>query len=354
MSNNSSNIHEPALSAGRSTAVVGDEVGSKKKYASTKLSCGLVSGIAQAGVFNPWDRALYLSQKYDRKFLDFRNFENPMAGVTQTLFQRAISAGLYFPLEEIFKGNHHLLFTRMLTFLHFRSLTDGIRERVDSNELKYSPWVTVAAGNLAGAVNGLIMNPVSAIKYHYWGVECGKQNFYSTAINMFRKGGLSPFMVGATATISRDLVFGGIFAFLRHELLASHRRNNGITSNKKLQPSGTDYLINQVLNAPTHLLFVVGTSFLIDVVSATLATVLSSPINFVRNTHYATPPGVTPLPAYKILLKLWDDAANESTTQGKLRNLQSKLRLGWGSARVGCGMAFGAQVYSSLKGIIEG
>jgi hypothetical protein len=216
----------------------------------------------------------------------------------------------------------------------------------------------VAAGNLAGAVNGLIMNPVSAIKYHYWGVECGKENFYTTAINMFRKGGLNPFMVGVTATISRDLVFGGIFAFLRHDLLASHKRNNGnvvSADNKKLQPSGTHSLTHPLTHSLTHsLTYYVGTSFLIDVVSATLATVLSSPLNYVRNTHYATPPGVQPLPAYKILLKLWDDAANESTMQGKLRNLQSKLRLGWGSARVGCGMAFGAQVYSTLKSIIEG
>lgn len=101
-------VNTPALHTAAPPSVAS---GNNSGKTSTKLSCGLVSGIAQAGVFNPWDRALYLSQKYDRKFLDFRNFENPMAGVTQTLFQRAISAGLYFPLEEIFKGNIHLLLT---------------------------------------------------------------------------------------------------------------------------------------------------------------------------------------------------------------------------------------------------
>ena len=111
-------MHGSAPSGEASTGVGGEEGGVKKKYASTKLSCGLVSGIAQAGVFNPWDRALYLSQKYDRKFLDFRNFENPMAGVTQTLFQRAISAGLYFPLEEIFKGNYSLTHSLIDSLTH--------------------------------------------------------------------------------------------------------------------------------------------------------------------------------------------------------------------------------------------
>jgi len=104
-------VNTPALHTAAPPSVAS---GNNSGKTSTKLSCGLVSGIAQAGVFNPWDRALYLSQKYDRKFLDFRNFENPMAGVTQTLFQRAISAGLYFPLEEIFKGNIHLLLTCLL------------------------------------------------------------------------------------------------------------------------------------------------------------------------------------------------------------------------------------------------
>ena len=31
---------------------------------------------------------------------------------------------------------------------------------------------------MAGAINGIIMNPVSSIKYHYWGhSECGKKIF---------------------------------------------------------------------------------------------------------------------------------------------------------------------------------
>jgi hypothetical protein len=53
-------------------------------------------------VFNPWDRALYLSVKHYRPFLDKLNFVRPFSGVLQTLTYRAISSGLYFPLEELF------------------------------------------------------------------------------------------------------------------------------------------------------------------------------------------------------------------------------------------------------------
>lgn len=42
--------------------------------------CGLLAGAAQAGVFNPWDRALYLSIKNKNRFLSFENFEKPYQG----------------------------------------------------------------------------------------------------------------------------------------------------------------------------------------------------------------------------------------------------------------------------------
>ena len=70
---------------------------------SKLLSCGLISGLIQAAVFNPWDRALYLSVKENRNFLNSYNFHDPFAGVLQTITQRTISNGLYFPLEDIFE-----------------------------------------------------------------------------------------------------------------------------------------------------------------------------------------------------------------------------------------------------------
>ena len=67
---------------------------------SKLLSCGLISGLIQAALFNPWDRALYLSVKENRNFLNIYNFHDPFAGVLQTISQRTISNGLYFPLED--------------------------------------------------------------------------------------------------------------------------------------------------------------------------------------------------------------------------------------------------------------
>ncbi len=104
------------------------------------LNCGMASGLVQAFIFNPWDRALYLSVKMERPFLHRENFHEPMNGVAQTVVQRALSAGLYFPLEEIFSD-----------LLHAHSTPSPAMN-------------SFAAGTLAGVINGVVMNPFCRVK----------------------------------------------------------------------------------------------------------------------------------------------------------------------------------------------
>lgn len=49
-----------------------------------KILCGLTSGLVQAFVFNPWDRALYLSVKNDINFLSINNFKQPFRYLSYT------------------------------------------------------------------------------------------------------------------------------------------------------------------------------------------------------------------------------------------------------------------------------
>jgi hypothetical protein len=56
--------------------------------------CGLIAGVAQAGLFNPYDRALYLSVKHKRPFLSSLNFQSPYQGFLQSVGGRALSGGL--------------------------------------------------------------------------------------------------------------------------------------------------------------------------------------------------------------------------------------------------------------------
>lgn len=132
------------------------------------------------------------------------------------------------------------------------------------------------------------------------------------------------------ATVHRDLVFGGTFALLRHEVLPrllqdDHHiaQSHGITQDKKKSAE-----------------------FFINLSAGMIATILSSPINYVRNIHYATAPTDATQTAYEILSDLWIRSKQEYPHwPDRWQFIQHRLRIGWGTARVGCGMAFGAMVY---------
>ena len=89
-----------------------------------------------------------------------------------------------------------------------------------------------------------------------------------------------------------------------------------------------------------------------DLISGLIATTLSSPLNYVRNIHYSLPPDIKPDSKNKVLTDLWCKAMEEKSIISKLSHLQSRLRLGWGTARVGCGMALASQFYIFIKSYI--
>jgi Mitochondrial carrier protein len=292
-----------------------------------------------------------------------------MHGVFQTIFQRGISAGLYFPLEEIFIS-------------YLKESFKSPKSTPGSNET----WLLLCAGLMAGAGNGFIMNPISSIKYHYWATSGGSEvynssvkrngtnpvqmktdTFFTVAADMLRRGGLRPFFVGVNATISRDIIFGGVFAYLRHELpkqpffstycssssaapcssIASSFSNLATSSNSSSSSHASESLIccrnsSNSQNGPQQ-------TFLTDLLSGLIATTLSSPLNYVRNIHYSLPPDVKPASTFTVLGELWMKASEEQTSLGRLSHIQSRLRLGWGTARVGCGMALASQFYSFIK-----
>lgn len=167
------------------------------------------------------------------------------------------------------------------------------------------------------------------IQYHYWGkTDCGKENFQSTALEMFRKGGFRPFLVGATATVVRDIIFGGTYAVMRHQLAFSTKPNS--------------FRDIDVYN------------YSINLFSACIATVFSSPLNYARNIHYSTPPHDRASTIVEILKDLLKESKSHPSHLDRAKFLQARLRIGWGTARVGLGMAFGAQIYKMCRNVHVG
>merc|ERR1711959_198321 len=175
----------------------------------------------------------------------------------------------------------------------------------------------------AGACNGIILNPLSAVRYECW----GKQNpkLVATAARMWSSGGARSFVKGTAPTVLRDVVFGGVFSGTRHTIASSKRDQEG---------------------APAQ-------GFVVDMISAAAATVLSGPMNYCRNMIYAPPPEIKPATAWQHLGRLHQEAMAEPTLLARCALVQQRLRIGWGTMRVAVGMATGAQLFDRFSALLE-
>jgi len=265
----------------------------------TKIMLGFGSGVIATTMLNPWDRALFLSVLERRPFLHWKNLRNPYQGYMQTLVQRSVSSGLYFPLEHIF--------IKM-----------------------YSPYIActgsdqrttyLVAGCSAGVINAIILNPLSYTKYHSWSSPTCR-DFKSSFTRILKNQGLRGFYRGSVSTMFRDFVFGGLFSTMRN----THQPEE--TSSRR---------------------------FAINFASCAVATLFSSPWNFVRNMQYGTSTTMPVQGMGPILGALWVEAKAEPTLLRRASHLQQRLRIGWGTARVSVGMALVDLFYTQFIQIFGG
>lgn len=136
------------------------------------LIAGLGVGLIHAVLYNPYDRALYLSIKNSTKFLDKRNWSHLFQGLNQSLFHRTVSSGLYFSVQSVISG-----YTNNSLYI---GLTGGI-------------------------INAVTLNPIAVIKYNCWGIK--NFNFNQSILDLYKNGGLKVFSKGITPTMIRDVVF---------------------------------------------------------------------------------------------------------------------------------------------------
>jgi hypothetical protein len=210
------------------------------------LGAGFVSGMFSTAVLNPYDRALFLAVSNSRPFMCAANFRSPFAGLSQTLFSRSVSTGLWFPLEDL---SHRLLRDRV-----------GLRGGTLENAI---------SGQMAGAANAALLNPLAVVKFRTWGLPDHERDILRAARDIYRHGGALAFTRGMKATMARDMVFGMIYSSLKR-----------YTSSKQSTPTAWRR----------------SREFAVNAASAAVATVVSGPFNYVRNVQFAKvrPAGVAP------------------------------------------------------------
>ena len=67
---------------------------------SVQVVAGLVSGVVQAALLNPLDRALFVALIEQRGVMHVANWAAPYQGVLQAISQRTLSGSLYYVLQD--------------------------------------------------------------------------------------------------------------------------------------------------------------------------------------------------------------------------------------------------------------
>ncbi|KAL3918569.1 MAG: hypothetical protein SGPRY_005967, partial [Prymnesium sp.] len=145
-----------------------------REDASVLLGAGFAAGMLVTAVLSPYDRALYLSIAHRRAFLDGLNWKRPFQGLGQGVIGRAISSGLWFPLERVCLDS--------LNSQRASWLSEGVR--------------TTLAGQIAGCLNALLLSPLNMIKFQTWGMPEGERRFHQVAGELYKIGGVSTFFRG--------------------------------------------------------------------------------------------------------------------------------------------------------------
>lgn len=271
---------------------------------STKVICGMLTGVSIAAIFHPWDRGLFLCMTNNRPFLYNRknnrfiteNFTQPYQSFTQTVASRTISQCVYFVAQSQMNA---LIFPYLRHNCHL-----------------YEWQAQLGVGVAVGCTTGVITNSLYAIRSQTWNNP--GSTFSSSVCKMWSEGGIKPFMKGITATVSRDATFGMVYEVLRHW---------GTDEEKKKNAS----------------------QFVHNAAAAGIATIFSGPLNYVRNLQYATPPDKIPPKIGEALLALWQESKSRESVIGRIGIFPERFKIGAGTARVMVGMASGQYIYDSLS-----
>ena len=279
------------------------------------LSAGFAAGMVVTAVLSPYDRALFLSVRGKRPFLRYDNWTTPFQGVGQTLVSRSLSTGLYFPLEELGQQGARRFF--------------GFRDHSTASSL--------VAGNFAGFVNALFLSPLAAVKYMSWGTvddrDDRRSNVTKAALATYRRGGIPAFFTGFTATVTRDMTFGAVFALLRRQVRTFFFGSPECGSDGGL----------------AH-----WKCFTADAIAAGMAAITSGPLNYARNQQFAHhsrdshPPTIS-----ESLTYFSKNLKKRDSLYAKARYAQTRLMIGWGTLRVAAGMGLSSLCYDIISSLSD-
>lgn len=256
---------------------------------------GSITGIIQTFIFNPLDKAMYLTVLKKGSLFEKYKWINPYHGV------------------------HNAMFGKMVSYGYFFTLNDNVTKFVDNNMTGFAvfakPFVT---GIVVGSTTAAVTNPLNVVKFHAWATD---KKLTHVARSIYSKNGIRPFFNGIIATINRDSLFTTVYS-------AGHN-----FSKKSLKFEGSDL-------------------FFADFFTALCATSLSSPFNYARNIQYKMSHNEKNYTILIVLKDLVNETIEFKTIGQRTHHIITKLNINWGTARVAVGISSGQWLYDMIKNFI--
>ena len=342
------------------------------------LTPALVSGAIQAVLLNPYDRALYVRSHYRRRrFLHWRNFENPFQGFGNAAIYRTIVGATY-------------MFWQDSCGKFLNRWVPGMTH--EANPVLYP----VLIGFMTGTLNGITLNNLQAIKFRMWSTNSeAPPGFFKTAQDMYRTGGGKVFFRGLVITVQRDAVYGVVYETLRHSkwlangfnsltrcyfrIMDGPEQKDLIGRDESVQRSTSSVETKHKASSSRELKLdtakprdVQLAAILLNFVASLVAAAMSSPFNYLRSLAYGAPANAVPLQMRHLIRSLviqmkfiyyhgesFSKIAYQDHPDMKragkrhplklLRTINARLNIGWGSVRVGVGMAIGQYVFAFVQ-----
>lgn len=280
-----------------------------------------MSGVINVVLFNPFDRALNLATKNHT-----------------TIFKLA-----YWKPSVIYQGIHHGIAQRTISYGLYYPIVDTIDQKINNK---------ILASVIGSGMIGLFTSPVSSAKQQYWNSD-QKIGIIDFSKHMYKIGGNYAFFRGTIVTICRDSTFGFVLGSLWYYTLKKENQHciNVFSEtvdqkyqefNQKCQQFGLyGYKPN----------FKLITNFIINTGIGTFATISSSPFNYIRVMKYKTECNVHT--SSVTILKNLIQTVNQECTGGIFKKIvftfHNKFNVGWGSCRVGLGMALSKCLHDHFK-----
>jgi len=135
---------------------------------------GLSTGIMSAIIFNPIDKAIYLSTTKNNKLFNKENWRDLYKGTSYTIITRLITSGLYFSYID-----------------HYSTISN--------NKIETALMTSILCS---------ITNPLQLIKFNSWYNNCSTKNGAKIIIKKYGYRGLA---IGIAPLLLRDFLFNYIY-----------------------------------------------------------------------------------------------------------------------------------------------